>query len=135
MNNYRPVTCTSIGYLLLSTTFLQQFALQSESNAIFTYYVAITAPAGAVAKYYDEYVCLSARFSPEPHAQSSIFTGSIARSASRRYLINSEADFEFFRPAGATRCTDGGEIRRGGGALGPLLHAKFHHYRCNDKGV
>ena len=27
-----------------------------------------------------------------------------------RYLIYSEADFEVFRPAGATRCTDGGEI-------------------------
>ena len=34
-----------------------------------------------------------------------------------------EADFEVFRPAGATRCTDGGEI------------AKFHLHRCNDKGV
>jgi len=30
-----------------------------------------------------------------------------------RYLIYSEADFEVFRPAGATRCTDGGEIWRG----------------------
>jgi len=37
-------------------------------------------------------------------------TGSIARSASRWYLVYSEADFEVFRPAGATRCTDGGEI-------------------------
>jgi len=27
-----------------------------------------------------------------------------------RYLIYSEADFEFFCPAGVTRCTDGGEI-------------------------
>jgi len=36
-----------------------------------------------------------------------LFTGSIARSASRRYLINSEADFDVFRPAGPTRCTDG----------------------------
>jgi len=35
-----------------------------------------------------------------------------------RYLVYSEADFEVFRPAGATRCTDGGEISRG--------HAKFH---------
>jgi len=35
---------------------------------------------------------------------------SIAQSATRRHLSNSEADFEFFRPAGATRCTDGGEI-------------------------
>jgi len=40
-----------------------------------------------------------------------------------RYLIYSEADFEVFRPAGATRCTDWGEIWRGGG---PLLHDKFH---------
>jgi len=48
-----------------------------------------------------------------------------------RYLIYSEADFEVFRPAGATRCTDGGEIWH----EGPLLHAKFHTHRCNDKGV
>ena len=43
-----------------------------------------------------------------------IFTGGIARSASRRYLIYLEADFEVFRPTGATRCTDGVEIWRGG---------------------
>ena len=30
------------------------------------------------------------------------------------YLIYSEADSEDFRPAGATRCTDGGEIWHGG---------------------
>ena len=33
-----------------------------------------------------------------------------------RYLVYSEADFEVFRPAGATRrtrCTNGGEIWRG----------------------
>jgi len=40
----------------------------------------------------------------------SSFTGSIARSATRRYLIYPEADFEVFRPAGARRCTSGGEI-------------------------
>ena len=34
------------------------------------------------------------------------FTGSIARSASRRYLIYLKADFEAFRPAGVTRCTE-----------------------------
>jgi len=45
----------------------------------------------------------------------SIITGSIARSASRRYLVYSEADFEVSRPAGATRCTDGGDIWRVGG--------------------
>jgi len=59
-----------------------------------------------------------------------LFTGSIARSAKRRYLIYSEADFEVFLPAGATRCTDGGEIWHGGGE-GPLLHAKFHPHRRN----
>jgi len=55
-----------------------------------------------------------------------IFTGSIAR----RYLIYSEADFEVFHPAGATRCTDGGEIWHEGG-----LRAKFHPNRCNGKGI
>jgi len=61
-----------------------------------------------------------------------ISTGSIARSASRRYLVYSEADFEVFRPSGATRCTDGGEIWH---ERSPLPHAKFHPHRCNDKGV
>ena len=49
-----------------------------------------------------------------------------------RYLVYSEADFEVFCPAGATRCTDGDEIWHGGS---PLLHAKFHPHRCNNKGV
>ena len=31
-----------------------------------------------------------------------------------RYLVYSEADFEVFRPAGETRCTDGAEIWHGG---------------------
>jgi len=44
-------------------------------------------------------------------------TGSIARSATRRYLIYSEADFEGFRPSGATRCTDEGEIWHGGASM------------------
>ena len=57
-------------------------------------------------------------------------TGSIARSATRRYLSYSEADFEVFRPAGATRCIDRGEIWHG-----PLLRAKFHPNRCIDKGI
>ena len=52
-----------------------------------------------------------------------------------RYLVYSEADFEVFRPAWATRCTDGGEIWRGGRDRRSLLHAKFHLHRCNDKGV
>ena len=61
-----------------------------------------------------------------------IITGGIARSASRRYLVYSEADFEFFCPAGASRCTDDGEIWQEERTEGPLLHAKF---RCNDEGV
>jgi len=44
-----------------------------------------------------------------------IISGGIAQSATRRYIIYSEADFELFRPTGATRCTDGGEIWHGGG--------------------
>ena len=39
-----------------------------------------------------------------------IVTDSVARSAKRQYLSNSEAGFQVFCPAGATRCTDGGEI-------------------------
>ena len=42
------------------------------------------------------------------------FTCSTAHSARHRYLIYSEADFEGFRPAVATRCTDGCEIWHGG---------------------
>jgi len=38
------------------------------------------------------------------------FTGSIACSATSQYSSYSEANFEVFRPAGATRCTDAGEI-------------------------
>jgi len=44
-----------------------------------------------------------------------IITGSIARSASHQYLVYSEADFEVFRPVGATRCTDVDNIWHGGG--------------------
>jgi len=49
----------------------------------------------------------------------SVIIGSIARSTRRRYLIYSEADYEVFRPAGVTRCTDGGEIWHGGGCRSP----------------
>jgi len=84
-----------------------------------------------------EVYCLPEQSSPPITGAALIwlFTGSIARSASRRYLVYSEADFEVFRPAGATGCTNGGEIWHRGGALGPLLHAKFHPHRCNDNGV
>jgi len=55
----------------------------------------------------------------------------------RRYSSYSEADFEVFRPAGATRCSDGGAIWHwhGGGAFGPLLRAKFHPYRCKFRWI
>jgi len=46
-----------------------------------------------------------------------LVTGSIVQSARRQYLIYSEVDFEVFRPTWVTRCTDGGEIWRGGGDL------------------
>ena len=52
-----------------------------------------------------------------------------------RYVIYSEADFEAFRPAGATRCTDGGKIWRGGGARRSPPPCQISPHRCNDKGV
>ena len=64
-----------------------------------------------------------------------LITGSIARSATCRYLVYSEADFEVFRPAGETLCTMGVKFVVAEGTKGPLLHAKFHPHRCNDKGV
>jgi len=63
------------------------------------------------------------------------FTGRIARSASCRYFIYSEADFEVFRPAKATRCTDGGLEVNFGMEEATSLRAKFHPHRCKDKGV
>ena len=46
----------------------------------------------------------------------------------------SEADFEVFRPAGATHCTDAVKFGVEEKTFGPLLHAQFHPHRCNDKG-
>ena len=52
-----------------------------------------------------------------------------------RYLVYSEADFEVFHPAGATRCTDGVKFGMEEGTFGKqggegreveCLHAKFH---------
>ena len=51
------------------------------------------------------------------------------------YLIYSEADFEDFRPAGATRCTDGVKFGTEEGTEDPVLRAKFNPHRCNDKGI
>jgi len=47
------------------------------------------------------------------------FTGSIAPSATRRYINYSEANFEVFRPAGATHCIDWGKVWHGGGDPDP----------------
>ena len=41
------------------------------------------------------------------------------------YLVYSEADFEVFRPAGATHCTDGGEIWHGGTCQNKPIETKF----------
>jgi len=41
----------------------------------------------------------------------------------------------FFRPAGATRCTDGMTFGMEEATLVPLLCAKFHSHRCNDKRI
>jgi len=43
-----------------------------------------------------------------------------------RHCFYSRADFRIFRPAGATRCTDQGEIWHGERTIGPLIRAKFH---------
>ena len=59
-----------------------------------------------------------------------IVTGSIARSASRRYLLYSEANFDVFRPAGTTHCTNGSEIWQ---RSPPPRQISPH--QCNDKGV
>ena len=64
-----------------------------------------------------------------------LINGSIALSAKRLYIIYSEGDFEVFRPAGATRCTDGGGS---GGEIwrGRVDRAKFHPpHRWNDKSI
>jgi len=62
-------------------------------------------------------------------------TGRIAHSAKRRYISYSKADFEVFRPVGATRCTDWVKLGTEESTKGPLLRAKFHRHRCIDKGI
>jgi len=64
-----------------------------------------------------------------------IVTGSIAHSATRRYLIYSEADFEVLRPAWATSCTDGGEIWHRGRDRRSPPPCQISPHRCNDKGI
>jgi len=52
------------------------------------------------------YIILYVSVNRSLSSELSIFTSSIAQSATCRYLIYSMADFEVFHPAGATRCTD-----------------------------
>jgi len=59
-----------------------------------------------------------------------VITGNIVRSTRRWYLIYSEADFEVFRPAGATWCTDGSEIWPG---EDPPCQISPH--QCNNNGI
>jgi len=59
---------------------------------------------------------ISARFyNILPMNVTTLLPAALRAAQTCRYLIYSEADFEVFRPAGATRCTDGGEIWHGGG--------------------
>jgi len=54
------------------------------------------------------------------------------------YLSYSEDDFEVFHPAGATRCTNEGEVRHGGGdqrsARSPPS-CQISPHQSNDKGI
>ena len=53
-----------------------------------------------------------------------------------RYSVYSEADFEvFFAPQGRHVAPMGVKFGTEEGPKVPLLHAKFHPHRCNDKGV
>ena len=52
-----------------------------------------------------------------------------------RYLVYSEADFEVFAPQGRHVAPMGVKFGMEEGTFGPLLLAKFHPHRCNDKGV
>jgi len=64
-----------------------------------------------------------------------IFTGSIARSATRRYLSYSEAVLRFFAPQGRHVALMGVKFGAEDGTECPLLHDQFHPHRCNDKGI
>jgi len=59
----------------------------------------------------------------------------IEYSAKCRYLSYSQADFEVFRPQGRHVAPIGGEIWTEEISKGPLLCAKFHPHRYNDKGI
>ena len=50
-------------------------------------------------------------------------------------IVFTHGRFLGFRPAGATRCTDQGEISHGERTAGPLLRAKFHLDRSRCGGL
>ena len=50
----------------------------------------------------------------QPVQQEGFITGRICRRQLCRYFVYSRADFGVFRPAGANRCTDQGQIWQGG---------------------
>ena len=67
-----------------------------------------------------------------------LLTGSIARSATCRLFNLLRGRFWGFSPRrGDTLHRWGWNLarRRGPKVFGPLLHAKFHPHRCNDKGI
>ena len=51
--------------------------------------------------------------------QHALLPAALREAQTCRYLVYSEANFEVFRPTGATRCTDGGEIWHGGDRRSP----------------
>jgi len=64
-----------------------------------------------------------------------IITGRICRRQLCRYCFYARPGFGVFRPAGATRYTNQGEIWQGGADHGPLLPAKFHLDRLTGVGL
>ena len=101
------ICCLKIDRNMFETTLnkLNEFYADAEALSARTYcencFACLTA--------YIIYLCMDTHYEKVlvSHLHA-IFTGSIAWSAGRQYLIYSEADFEVFRPAGATCCTDGG---------------------------
>ena len=73
------------------------------------------------------FACLLAPHGMHAEACRLLFTGSIARSATRRYLIYSEIDYDVFAPQGRHVAPIGVKF---GAEDGPLLYAEFHPNRC-----
>jgi len=63
------------------------------------------------------------------------FTGNIALSASRQYIFTERPILRFFAPQGRHIAPMVVTFGTEEWTEDPLLHAKFHPHRCNDKGV